>query len=420
MSSLAAVQADGYYVPPEYYDSSIHKRSRGSIAKNAWHQSSGGRKKPKTTTDSVVRFELPFTGQCQHCENIISKGTRFNATKSDTGEHYFTTPIFQFRMKCRNTVSSHVKHEPGHVGGATYVGCPGIFIIQTDPKNRSFRYVSGIQMLRRTLPERDVIDESAVGRFEQARQYQQSQQTLNLERIELQATQDARHERTLYDASHNAALRAQFRQQRHAQERQLQAATRLGWNRRRGTTAADSSPMLLLDSTLPDQVQAMSVTFGNGQATERERFEKLRQSSIFERRRDERSRSNTAAEPKKKKSRRGDRLGDRSRRSTSHDTPVELVMSANTREAAEPTSNRRKHLAIESFTVLDSKLKAGSSVPLVNETTQSTPKTDPAEASQDDLATRALTATLANKQAEAVPSSLAILLQNYDSGSDGG
>ncbi len=59
------------------------------------------------------RFEMPYNIWCNTCGNHIGMGVRYNAEKTKIG-NYFTTPIFQFRMKC-------------HL-------CDGHFEIKTDPK----------------------------------------------------------------------------------------------------------------------------------------------------------------------------------------------------------------------------------------------------------------------------------------------
>jgi hypothetical protein len=59
------------------------------------------------------RFEMPYNIWCNTCGNHIGMGVRYNAEKTKIG-NYFTTPIYQFRMKC-------------HL-------CDGHFEIKTDPK----------------------------------------------------------------------------------------------------------------------------------------------------------------------------------------------------------------------------------------------------------------------------------------------
>ena len=39
---------------------------------------------------------------CLGCRQSVGKGTRFNAKKTNTGELYFSTKIYEFRLSCRN------------------------------------------------------------------------------------------------------------------------------------------------------------------------------------------------------------------------------------------------------------------------------------------------------------------------------
>lgn len=61
---------------------------------------------------------MPYNIWCGTCGNHIGMGVRYNAEKTKIG-NYFTTPIYQFRMKC-------------HL-------CDGHFEIKTDPKVRIYR-----------------------------------------------------------------------------------------------------------------------------------------------------------------------------------------------------------------------------------------------------------------------------------------
>lgn len=82
MSSLAATQADGYYIPDEYYTSGAYKKK--SIS-----QFSGSKGHNQYLQRSVVRFELPFDGFCTKCDAIVGKGTRFNAHKAHVDDYFF-------------------------------------------------------------------------------------------------------------------------------------------------------------------------------------------------------------------------------------------------------------------------------------------------------------------------------------------
>jgi coiled-coil domain-containing protein 130 len=60
---------------------------------------------------------MPFPIVCGGCEANIGMGVRYNAEKKKVG-NYFSTPIFQFTMKC-------------HL-------CPNKIVVQTDPKVISY------------------------------------------------------------------------------------------------------------------------------------------------------------------------------------------------------------------------------------------------------------------------------------------
>ena len=55
---------------------------------------------------------MPYNIWCDGCQEPIAMGVRYNAEKSKVG-NYYTTPIYQFRMKC-------------HL-------CHMYFVIKTDP-----------------------------------------------------------------------------------------------------------------------------------------------------------------------------------------------------------------------------------------------------------------------------------------------
>ena len=133
MSSLNATQADGYYVPPEYFESGAYKKQ--SVSKFA-----GSKGHNQYLQHSVVRFELPFDGFCTHCSAHVGKGTRFNAHKAHVDD-YFTTKIYLFTTKCR--VCAHA-----------------VFRIRTNPKDRTFDYTEGI---RKKVEEFDTTEAGTVG-----------------------------------------------------------------------------------------------------------------------------------------------------------------------------------------------------------------------------------------------------------------
>ena len=134
MSSLKATQADGYYIPPAYFES-------GSYKKKSLSQFAGSHGHNQFLTHSVVRFELPYDGFCMNaqCQAVASKGTRFNAKKSHV-DNYHTSKIYEFVMKC--------------------VACNEEFRIRNNPKGQCFDYVAGI---RRKTEEFDTVEAQSHG-----------------------------------------------------------------------------------------------------------------------------------------------------------------------------------------------------------------------------------------------------------------
>jgi coiled-coil domain-containing protein 130 len=121
MSSLAAVQADGYYIDPNKF----HHKKRGRDSANAIANSNplGARgKRFQTEGILVVRFEMPFNVWCNGCGRHVAKGVRFNANKKANGK-YLSTILYEFSMKCST--------------------CSNTFIIQTDPKNADYLVIEG-------------------------------------------------------------------------------------------------------------------------------------------------------------------------------------------------------------------------------------------------------------------------------------
>ncbi|KAJ2455462.1 Protein saf4 [Coemansia sp. RSA 2336] len=83
----------------------------------------------------IVRFELPFGIWCGGCNSMLATGLRFNAEKKKVG-NYYSTPIWSFRMKCR---------ECGHW-----------FEIRTNPKEAAYDVVDGAR--KKAEPEEDIVD----------------------------------------------------------------------------------------------------------------------------------------------------------------------------------------------------------------------------------------------------------------------
>ena len=266
MSSLAATQADGYYVPVEYYESGAYK----NVSKNQFNGSSGHN---QYLQNGVVRFELPYDGFCQGCSAHVSKGTRFNAQKSKAGK-YFSTIIWEFRMKCRKCASNG-------------------FLIRTNPKEQSFQYVEGIKQAVKDFDTKEagtsgVIDTNIGNKILSPRDGPidtsefalDSLQTIAIGKARALTEQDqlkellqANKKAYMEDFSNNSEIRASFRLDRKQKKRRLTAASKLGWS---------GEMELLSEDTTDDIVAAKSMTYKNGKYEESKRFLSLRKSSIFE------------------------------------------------------------------------------------------------------------------------------------------
>ena len=264
MSSLSATQADGYYVPPEYYDSGQYKKkSRNQFAGSKGHN--------QYLTSNVVRFELPHDGFCTGCGAHVGKGTRFNAHKQKAG-NYFTTTIYKFTMKCRICAIEE-------------------FVIQTDPKNRDFEYVQGIH---RQVQEFDTAEAGTAGVIDTENGNKiisatTSSATDGLARLESVASGKRKtmteeeqlrslvqlNAKTFFtDADSNAALRSKFRVDRKRRKQRLKDASARGWK----------EGMELAEETTGDASAARDTCFGSGKRAERERFQSLKTTSIFSKR----------------------------------------------------------------------------------------------------------------------------------------
>eukprot|EP00980_Cylindrotheca_fusiformis_P020744 scaffold7745_cov103-Cylindrotheca_fusiformis.AAC.5 len=246
MSSLAATQADGYYLPPEYYDSGTYKKK----SKNQFAKSKGHNQYEKS---GVVRYK----GVCLSCKQSIMRGTRYNAKKVETDESYFTTKILEFQMACRN--------------------CSHKFRIRTNPQERGFDYVEGIKIQAGQEPSTELLESTfstnmnvrdGLAKLEAAAQGKKQRQT---EYEELQRLQKMNHTTMLNDANSNANIRSRFRKDRKEKRARIRHATNLGW--RQG--------MEVVGQTLEDAVMAKDTVFGKSKDTEKRRFVALKRSSIF-------------------------------------------------------------------------------------------------------------------------------------------
>lgn len=121
---MAERKAVNKYYPPDW------DPKKGSL--NTYHGQHYLReraRKLKTEGILIVRFEMPFNVWCEGCKQHIGKGVRYNAEKKHIG-NYFSTKIWQFRMRCRM--------------------CSEWMEIHTDPKNSDFVCISGVKRKEET------------------------------------------------------------------------------------------------------------------------------------------------------------------------------------------------------------------------------------------------------------------------------
>jgi coiled-coil domain-containing protein 130 len=285
MSSLAATQADGYYLPPEYFESGAYLK----LTKNQWHaagsasQSSGHCAKQQQSPP-VVRFELPCSGVCMGCNSYIGKGTRFNAVKVKTSDKYLSSSIFEFRLKCRSC-------------------CIQEFVIRTNPQAKCFDFLQGIKRAQgggggggggggHTLqrPQENKVtsgsntydsDEHEKEVLDRLETIARGQRKAISEIDQLRSLQKSKERCFLQDSDMNAAVRATFRVERQDRKRKRRAAEALGY--REGIS--------LMDPMVEDTLDARLTTFGDCRERERKKLREARTSSIFAGTRKRRTRS---------------------------------------------------------------------------------------------------------------------------------
>lgn len=282
MSSLAATQADGYYIPPSYLDSGAYKKK----SLNQFNNSKGHN---QYLTHSVSRFELPFDGFCTACHAIVGKGTRFNAHKSHVDD-YFTTKIYEFTTTCRACGKCEFK-------------------IRTNPKERTFDYVVGI---RKKIEEFDSAEAGTYGVIDTEfgngiLQYKNGKvvgeaattataQTTNssLQLLEKNAAghrkAQTEHEymtsliklnsKMGEDADANSNLRSMYRKDRKAKKRRLGKAASLGLGRGIEITEGNHEDDTTLAKLTMD-MRARKDRSSSAHQVEKERFRDARRGSIF-------------------------------------------------------------------------------------------------------------------------------------------
>lgn len=256
MSSLAATQADGYYVSPEYFTSGQYKKKSVS-------QFNGSKGHNQYVQKGVVRFELPYDGFCIACGANAGRGTRFNALKSKAGA-YLTSPIYEFRMKCR--ICAAVE-----------------FVIRTNPKEQGFDYVSGIhKRVQEFVDAAGVISNTDDGNrlvgsadrnsLERLETFADGKRKAATERDALESLLKVNHQTFGEDASNNAVIRKHFRTDRNEKKARIEEGAKLGWAK---------GMEVLSHDRMEDVVAAKSITYSDSKMTERMKLRRVRCDSIF-------------------------------------------------------------------------------------------------------------------------------------------
>ncbi|KYR02360.1 hypothetical protein DLAC_11467 [Tieghemostelium lacteum] len=176
----------------------------------------------------VVRFEMPWNVNCTTCQNHIGKGVRYNAEKKKSTKMYFSSAIIHFTMKC-------------HL-------CGGTIEIETDPKNRDFKIISGIK--RKTVDtENSEIDEDLLDSLETEHlklmesfkldsqnpilQLLVKKKDIEIAQKKAPSIEDLYHFKTENRSNHaalNSNLRSRFRHTKNQEKQELEVAKSKGFH----------------------------------------------------------------------------------------------------------------------------------------------------------------------------------------------
>ena len=354
MSSLAATQADGYYLPPEYYESGAYKKNK---SKNEWYAMQQKRQgqavaQKDDKKQQIVRFELPYDGLCQLCECYISRGTRYNASKEKV-DMYFTSPIYEFRMTCRSCsgITSERAKDPTESDSTTKpsLGDRMTFVIRTNPQQQSFDYIAGITKLKfkdSAAINRTANDPKQSSVLDDLERHQEEKKTQRTEIEQLQELQTINRRIYSQDADGNAIVRNQFRTDRKRRKAALQHGKRLGW--RKGMAVLPSTkPNGIPMTDASDEVTVRSAVFGDGHEAERQRYRNVRASSIFSKP----SRRNTDSQGRKRRNRAHERSTAIDNEDADREIVPDTVVSRHTSRSAGTSKKRRRKGTAEVETV---------------------------------------------------------------------
>ena len=203
-------KGQNFYYPPDF-----DPKKHGSL--NGYHGVHALRERARKLDRGIliIRFEMPYNIWCGGCKNHIGMGVRFNAEKTKLGM-YYTTPIYQFRMKCTL--------------------CPNHFSIKTDPGNMDYVIVEGARRVEQRWDPTEngqiVPDDKKVGRkLADDAMYKLEHQTTDKDKSADAAPRIGRisqiQDRVKDDYLANRVLRDQFRSKKKERKAKLEEDKKL-------------------------------------------------------------------------------------------------------------------------------------------------------------------------------------------------
>lgn len=211
---MAERKSTNKYYPPDWDPSKgtlnkfVKKKQRQRFSKQSSSKDgkfpSGDQRNKKR---KPVRFEMPFDTWCTSCNELITKGTRFNAEMEFHGK-YLTSNIFLFKINCDNCKASIIiRNDPEHLD---YVMVEG-----AKKKTESFDFDVDSEVVPLQLmsdDERKKIYENPMFKAEYRREDEdRTKQNLIPTLMDLRDIQDQNHEN---DSDLNALLRSRMREER--------------------------------------------------------------------------------------------------------------------------------------------------------------------------------------------------------------
>lgn len=252
--ALKAACADNFYYPPEWNPDSGKSLDQFQREKGFEHHLGANRVKNMSKGSLLVRFELPFKVRCLRCKGIIGQGTRWDAEKKCIGQHH-STKIWSFTFRCKRPVG-HERSADGRIY------CNQQFVIQTDPANRDYKLVEGMEHVNNEYDQTSAAGQRKIVEGKAEREEMETDPMFKLEKtirnkqkeaddkIRLRALiQDQKEREDTY--SLNSALRKRMRtQKKDDAERQ-----------RIEDSKSKNFVFPLLDATAEDKEEAETVAF---------------------------------------------------------------------------------------------------------------------------------------------------------------